>query len=437
MSKKFQIAAKSFLLAFAMLCAMAVSSFAVQEVYASDYPIAENTTGIGGGNVYYITRDISVNGRLFVRSGETATIRLQNNKTLTAPKGIYVPQGTTLNIIGEGKLVATGQPYCAGIGAINKGRGGNININGKELVVEATGGTLSAGIGGAWDNGELADYSYSGNVEISAKKVTATGGTSGPGIGGGYGSNFKCNVTIKSGEVYATAGDSSTRGGAGIGGADRGSFEGTVNVLGGSLRAEGKAGAAGIGAGKNANASKGKVNISGGTVTAIGSNGGAGIGGGIEEGWPSYLGGEGATVSITGGTVIAQSEWCAIGHGKDDSIMGDLSIAPNMKVYAGNDGTNYERDGMPFTKAERVAACNYRKNARVEVCDHPGIVFETNDETHKGSCNYCNTSFKTEPHEMAEVPGSAAEATCRMRSRHPQGVPARGWRTTSRSPLCS
>ena len=105
---------------------------------------------------------------------------------------------------GNGKLIATGGEYGAGIGGGSKGNGSNITITGGEVT--ATGGTNGAGIGGGnKDNGS--------NITITGGKVTATGGIGASGIGGGEQGNGS-NITITGGEVIAAGGTT----GAGIGG---------------------------------------------------------------------------------------------------------------------------------------------------------------------------------------------------------------------------
>ena len=105
---------------------------------------------------------------------------------------------------GNGKPIATGGEYGAGIGGGSKGNGSNITITGGEVT--ATGGTNGAGIGGGnKDNGS--------NITITGGKVTATGGIGASGIGGGEQGNGS-NITITGGEVIAAGGTN----GAGIGG---------------------------------------------------------------------------------------------------------------------------------------------------------------------------------------------------------------------------
>ena len=385
--------------------------------YAADTDVVmtESTTSLTGGNVYIVNKNLTINPRINVQSGEV-TLRFQNGATLNANHGIQVPTGTTLKIEGDGTLNAKvpddylNENLHSAIGGNARKDGGNITIDGEKLTVVAE-AYCSAAIGGS------IDVDYTGTVKILNGTVNAHGHTGAAGIGAGNSGMFKGTIDISGGTVKSYSYDTNNRGGAGIGTGLDGHMTGTINISGGFVHAEGSACGAGIGAGMRGNAGGGKVNISGGTVEAIGKNGAAGIGGGREGGWPSYYGGEGADVTITGGTVIAQSTVCAIGHGDDDSVMGTLTIDDKMKVYAGNNGTNYERDGMPFTAGERVPACQYRKNVRIEVCDHPGKTFEIDEDQHLQSCEYCKSTFEKEDHDMKEDFDSVVEPTCVQRGK--------------------
>ena len=105
---------------------------------------------------------------------------------------------------GNGKLIATGGDYGAGIGGGSKGNGSDITITGGEVT--ATGGISASGIGGG-------DYAGGNDITITGGKVTATGGIGASGIGGGEQGNGS-NITITGGEVTAAGGTT----GAGIGG---------------------------------------------------------------------------------------------------------------------------------------------------------------------------------------------------------------------------
>lgn len=156
----------------------------------------------------------------------------------------------------NGKLIATGSRYGAGIGGGNQRNGSNITITGGEIT--AIGGYNGAGIGGG-------DLGGGSNITITGGEITAIGGYSGAGIGGG---NYKDgnDINIAGGKVTATGGDF----GAGIGGGNQGN-------------------------GKN-------ITITGGEVTAAGGTNGAGIGGGLrKEGEKITVSGD-ATLKVQGGS---------------------------------------------------------------------------------------------------------------------------------------
>ena len=79
--------------------------------------------------------------------------------------GIYVPQGKTLTIQGDGSLDASSNGYGAGIGGGSEYACGNIVINGG--AIKATGGYQSAGIGAGLK-------SSCGDITISHKVISVT-----------------------------------------------------------------------------------------------------------------------------------------------------------------------------------------------------------------------------------------------------------------------
>ena len=79
--------------------------------------------------------------------------------------GIYVPQGKTLTIQGDGSLDASSNGYGAGIGGGSEYACGNIVINGG--AIKATGGYQSAGIGAGLK-------SSCGDITISLKVISVT-----------------------------------------------------------------------------------------------------------------------------------------------------------------------------------------------------------------------------------------------------------------------
>lgn len=191
-------------------------------------------------------------------------LRLSGFSTLSG--GVYLSAGTQCIVYGPGALQAEGIPGAAGIGGDKDLEGGSLRIEGGSIT--AIGGTGAAGIGG----GSGIRGGKMRKIEIAGGTVTATGGPSGgAGIGGGAG-------------VLS------------------GASGGEILVGGGNVTAMGTGGGAGIGGAVTGDG--GSILISAGTVNATGRNGGAGIGGG---GGTDGSGGAGGQISITGGTVHAES----------------------------------------------------------------------------------------------------------------------------------
>ena len=128
-----------------------------------------------------------------------ATIVLEGNNTAKGfddvYPGIYVPEGKTLTITGDGSLTASSNGNGAGIGAGNNMACGDIVIEGGTIT--ATGGVGCAGIGAAGSGN-------CGNITIKGGTVEATGGQASPGIGAG--DLARCgNITIENTVDMVTA----------------------------------------------------------------------------------------------------------------------------------------------------------------------------------------------------------------------------------------
>ena len=181
----------------------------------------------------------------------------------------------------------------AGIGSTYEFSGrvstGNIEINSGNIV--ATGGYMSAGIGGG-GNGN-AYY-----ITINGGNVSAAGGTHGTGIGGGFHGNVS-NITINGGTVKAE----SIGEGAGIGSGEQSKYAKNIIINGGNITARSDLGA-GIGGGQRSEVEN--LRINGGTVYAYSRN--TGIGSSCDQ----HLGIL-KSLYITGGTVVAESKGTAIG----------------------------------------------------------------------------------------------------------------------------
>ena len=213
---------------------------------------SENATA----NVTISNVNIDTSGAAVSTGGKgNVNIELDGTNTLKSGRyhaGLEKSQDGKLTITDEnanGKLIATGGDYGAGIGGDDQGNGKNITITGGEIT--ATGGSHGAGIGGG-------NYKDGNDINIAGGKVTATGGDYGAGIGGGNQGNGK-NITITGGEVTAAGGGN----GAGIGGGLRKegekitvSGDATLKVQGG-LTDEWDGAGAGIGNGGRHNGDTG------------------------------------------------------------------------------------------------------------------------------------------------------------------------------------
>ena len=226
-----------------------------------------------------------------------ATIVLSGTNTVKAigsnAPGIYVPEGKTLTIRGEGSLTASGRDdeNGAGIGGGNGLSCGNIVIEGGTIT--ATAYYWSAGIGGGRD-------AACGNITISGGTVTAQCEQCAAGIGSGYAAsaNASCgNITISGGTVNATGGTGSA--GIGTGDSSENNSCGNITISGGTVNATGGSNSAGIGTGygNNNNNSCGDIEITTGVTSVTATKG---------EGAQHSIGQGGASCGI--GTVTIGDE---------------------------------------------------------------------------------------------------------------------------------
>ncbi len=219
--------------------------------------------------------DVNINtsdAAVFTKGKGNVNIELDGTNTLKSSNwhaGLEKNNDGKLTITDKnenGKLIATGSRYGAGIGGGNQRNGSNITITGGEIT--AIGGYNGAGIGGG-------DLGGGSNITITGGEITAIGGYSGAGIGGG---NYKDgnDINIAGGKVTATGGNY----GAGIGGGGHGN-------------------------GKN-------ITITDGEVTAIGGLNGAGIGRGLRNNGEKITVSGDATLKVQGGPTDA---WDGAGAG--------------------------------------------------------------------------------------------------------------------------
>lgn len=266
--------------------------------------------------------NVTLNQPLSVDAGKELTLELVGNNTLNSY--IYVPKGTTLNIVGNGSLT------------INSSRG----FNGYSI--------------GAAD---------CGNIRIAITgTLTINPNTYGCAIGGDY---FE-SITIDSGTIIAEGRTFATV----IGGENAGRSGGVIQINGGSVKVTSSAverPANGIYSGNN-----GTLVIRNGTVDVYIYMGGVGIGGGNKSSTLIYngkvtshgcgngeaaIGGkEGSSVTIYNGTVraicdtVLFSDGAAIGGGKNHKVtINGGNVTASAGYYAAAIGGNAGVGGGDIT----------------------------------------------------------------------------------------
>ena len=268
--------------------------------------------------------------------------------------GIFVPEGKTLRIKGNGKLEASSSGRGAGIGGANYEQINCGNIEILEGTIRAVSGMNSAAIGAG-------GLSECGSITISGGFVTAVpyNSDSAAGIGTGRKRSRCGDITISGGNVVAEAGDLS----AGIGSSYE-SICGNITISGGTVTAHGGTNAACIGSGAGCDKKLetsfdpsvcGNITISGGTVTAAAAGDGNTFAAGIGSGNDNAVCGN---ILISGGTVYAEGGSDAAGIGtSEQSSVGDITITDGVtkvtaeKTSMGEDthciggGTDYKRIG--------------------------------------------------------------------------------------------
>ncbi len=225
------------------------------------------------------------------------------------------------------------QSSSAGIGSAYEFAGrvstGNIEIKSGNII--ATGGYMSAGIGGG-GNGN-AYY-----ITINGGNVRAVGGANGTGIGGGYHGDAY-DIEINGGTIYAEGGF-----GAGIGSGEQSTYAKKVVINGGNIEARSLRGA-GIGGGHRSEVEN--LRINGGNIKAIGETG---IGGTAYQHYGNVK-----SMYITGGTIYAEGGYVGIGAsvnapGPNNIYISGGDITARSDQYAlGGGGMSGVTDGRRIT----------------------------------------------------------------------------------------
>ena len=308
--------------------------------------VTDSTTAWEEGKWYVVNSDVTIDNSRITVSG-TANLILCDGATLTASKGITVNSGNTINIYaqseGTGVLSAGNTANAAGIGGGGRGSSsGTVNIHGGKI--SATGGSTSAGIGGALEGGN-------GEVNIYSGEVTAQGQNFAAGIGG-YSGKSGGTVNIYGGTVNAS-GKSYGTPGIGIGGTEPGSC--VVHIYGGEVTATSEKAAAGI---------QGTVTIDGGTVTANGGGDSNSIDCNSGETYSSNgINGtvtiNGGTVTATGGNVTVTGFMSAIESSRGGTIYACSGISGTVTISGGTvRATGGNVTGEISNRGGNIYACN-------------------------------------------------------------------------------
>lgn len=204
--------------------------------------------GIGGGNK-------AAFGNISITSAEIHAKSKEHGAGIGGGWGSVAKNGI-ITIDGDSEVWASSTMHGTGIGAGCQGASKQITIGNNATIFEAHGGDEGAGIGASW-HGSCEGITIEGHASV----VDAKGGDFGAGIGSGS-ENSRVTGTIlidTDGMVTATGG----KNGVGIGSSystDRNSSScGDIQILQGTVDANGDTDSTGIGAGRNS--SSGNITI--------------------------------------------------------------------------------------------------------------------------------------------------------------------------------
>ena len=309
----------------------------------------KNNITVDGKDITIYLKNVNINLRddgfkekaaINIKGDSTVTIYLEGDNCLKGGKdkgfeihygyaAIRVAEGSSVTILGNGKLTAVGGGEDLGAAAI----GGDANEdagkiiiggNGYNPVINASASTGGAGIGAGY-NADAVE-----GITINSGTITATGGFGAAGIGGGRESYVK-DILIKGGTITATGGKygAGIGGGNAINGGDGGDVNGLV-IKGGTITATGGEGAAGIGGGEESEVEGLKIEelfYNTLNITATGGELGAGIGSGNAD--ISSI-----NIALFYGTIKAQGGKNGPGIGAGNGNFGNINITGAGKITA-------------------------------------------------------------------------------------------------------
>ena len=215
--------------------------------------------------------------------------------------------------------------YHAGIEKNGDTTTGMLTITG-EGSLNASNSYGAAGIGGG-------RYKTTSNITIESGTIAATAGNSvgychgGAGIGGSNGDGN--NITIKGGIITAQGGYS----GPGIGGDNS-----TITITGGTIKAVGGTSNAGIGGGSGSESTQ-QVSITGGVIMASGGGPGSNKGAGAAIGWGGELAGAGKEIAGTNWSGIVFRKNVGSAYGSNLIIDTDMTIPDGYRLLV-SEGKN-------------------------------------------------------------------------------------------------
>lgn len=304
-------------------------------IVSGTYDVAWNINTTGNVNLVLAddsVLNINASNSIVVFSNSSFTIWAQSEPVYNADGSIDEMSTKT----GRLTIPKNSGATAAGIGCEGGSEAGKITINGGIIT---THGNYSAGIGGNTSNGIIINGGY----------VDACG-DAGAGIGAGGKDIENCSVDsiiINGGTVKAWG----SRGGAGIG-ACEGAEAGSITINGGNITAGSYGYGAGIGSGWNTKV--GTITINAGSVTAEGDHS-ADIGGSQSGGYDSIV--------INGGKVTTKGnkDNTGIGAGKEQGTVGSITI--NGGTVNATGGTSDTTDcvvgiGAAYTSAPQRITIN-------------------------------------------------------------------------------
>ncbi|MBR2794502.1 MAG: hypothetical protein IKE16_07630, partial [Solobacterium sp.] len=351
-------------------------------IYGGDIKAAGGTEGAAIGGGYY--GGIGKNARVEIFGGSVSTSYFESSSSGAGIGGgngfdYYNSNDQGGDVIIHDGFISIYANNGAGIGGGgNSGSGGNVTINGGQVMISSNSGAAIGGGGTKDVHGTDPKQGGGGKVTINGVEVCAISAKGGAAIGGGAGKDGG-TLIINDGFVVAVTSPV------------------TFDLINNIKYAKGT----------NANASfaislarfVGKVAFANPQAKSP-----AAVGGGYFAG-NADRGGDGGTLVMNGGTLIAKSgykEVAAIGPGSGGKKNDAYTIPKNMKVLAGDDVTAADETLKPVLGTQRIEALKNKPVVVVMECFHEDAVYYSNEQGHIPQCRYCEEAQIMYPHDWDE-----------------------------------